>query len=113
MRPKAWQVWQVWAGVESRPQRRWMARVPLIASDLWVLPLSADVSYDLANYPDLVALLGLFGTGQGRLARNTALVGLEAELELSRRASLSVGYQGAVGGGSRDHLVKAKLRCAF
>lgn len=110
MRPKAW---LIWAAVESRPQRRWMARVPLIASDLWVLPLSADVSHDLANYPDLVALLGLSGTGQGRLARNTALVGLEAELELSRRASLSVGYQGEVGGCSRDHSVKAKLRWAF
>lgn len=47
------------------------------------------------------------------LARNTALVGLQAEMELSRRAALVLGYNGEFGGGSRDHSANVKLRWAY
>lgn len=47
------------------------------------------------------------------LARHTARVGLEAELELSRRAALVVGYQGEYGNGFRDHAASVKMRWAF
>lgn len=47
------------------------------------------------------------------LARNTALVGLQAEMELSRSAALVLGYNGEFGGGSRDHSANVKLRWAY
>ncbi|MBB2778347.1 UNVERIFIED_ORG: outer membrane autotransporter protein [Comamonas terrigena] len=47
------------------------------------------------------------------LARNTALVGLQAEMELSRRAALVLGYNGEFGGGNRDHSANVKLRWAY
>jgi outer membrane autotransporter protein len=47
------------------------------------------------------------------LARNTALVGLQAEVELSRRAALELGYQGEYASGSREHAVNVKMRWAY
>lgn len=47
------------------------------------------------------------------LARNTALVGLQAEMELSRRAALVLGYNGEFGSGNRDHSANVKLRWAY
>ena len=47
------------------------------------------------------------------LARNAALVGLEAELELNRRAALVLGYRGEYGSGNRDHAASVKVRWAF
>jgi outer membrane autotransporter protein len=47
------------------------------------------------------------------LARNTALVGLQAEMELSRSAALVLGYNGEYGSGSRDHSANVKIRWAF
>lgn len=47
------------------------------------------------------------------LARNTALVGLQAEVELSRRAALELGYQGEYASGSRDHAMNVKMRWAY
>ena len=47
------------------------------------------------------------------LARNTALLGLQAEVELSRRAALELGYQGEYGSGTRDHAVNVKMRWAY
>jgi outer membrane autotransporter protein len=47
------------------------------------------------------------------LARNTAVLGLEADVVLSRSAALVLGYQGEMGSGQRDHSVNAKLRWAF
>nr|MBP9941650.1 autotransporter domain-containing protein [Comamonas sp.] len=47
------------------------------------------------------------------LARNTALLGLQAEVELSRRAALELGYQGEYGSGMRDHAVNVKMRWAY
>jgi len=47
------------------------------------------------------------------LARNTAVLGLEADVALSRSAALVLGYQGEMGSGQRDHSVNAKLRWAF
>ncbi|WP_370682569.1 autotransporter domain-containing protein [Comamonas sp. GB3 AK4-5] len=47
------------------------------------------------------------------LARNTALLGLEAEMALSRSAALVVGYRGEVGSGQRDHAANVKVRWAF
>lgn len=47
------------------------------------------------------------------LARNTALVGLQAEMALSRRAALVLGYNGEFGSGNRDHSANVKLRWAF
>ncbi|MDR2327927.1 MAG: autotransporter domain-containing protein [Acidovorax sp.] len=47
------------------------------------------------------------------LARNTAVLGLEGEVALSRRAALVVGYRGEVGSGQRDHSANVKLRWSF
>lgn len=47
------------------------------------------------------------------LARNTALMGLQAEVELSRYAALELGYQGEYGSGMRDHAVNVKMRWAY
>ncbi|MDR3004474.1 MAG: autotransporter domain-containing protein [Acidovorax sp.] len=47
------------------------------------------------------------------LARNTALLGLETEMALSRSAALVMGYRGEVGSGQRDHAASVKLRWAF
>ena len=47
------------------------------------------------------------------LARNTALVGLQAEMELSRRAALVFGYNGELGSSNRDHSANLKLRWAY
>jgi outer membrane autotransporter protein len=47
------------------------------------------------------------------LARNTALLGLETEMALSRSAAMVVGYRGEVGSGQRDHAASVKLRWAF
>ena len=47
------------------------------------------------------------------LARNTALLGLEADVALSRSAALVLGYQGELGSGQRDHSANVKLRWAF
>ena len=47
------------------------------------------------------------------LARNTALLGLEAELELSRNAALVLGYKGEFGSGNRDHSAQVRVRWAF
>jgi len=47
------------------------------------------------------------------LARNTALVCLQAEMELSRRAALVLGYNGEFGSGNRDHSASVKLRWAY
>ncbi|WP_313570100.1 autotransporter-associated beta strand repeat-containing protein [Comamonas terrigena] len=47
------------------------------------------------------------------LARNTAVLGLEADVALSRSAALVLGYQGEVGSGQRDHSASVKLRWAF
>ena len=45
------------------------------------------------------------------LARNTAVLGLDAELELSRSASLVLDYHGEYG--SRDHAASVAVRWAF
>ena len=47
------------------------------------------------------------------LARNTALLGLQAHMELSRRAALELGYQGEYGSGTREHAVNVKMRWAY
>ncbi len=47
------------------------------------------------------------------LARNTAVLGLEADVALSRSAALVLGYQGEMGSGQRDHSASVKLRWAF
>ncbi|MDI9853845.1 autotransporter domain-containing protein [Comamonas sp. 17RB] len=47
------------------------------------------------------------------LARNTAVLGLEADVALSRTAALVLGYQGELGSGQRDHSASVKLRWAF
>lgn len=47
------------------------------------------------------------------LARNTAVLGLEADVALSRSAALVLGYQGEMGSGQRDHSANVKLRWAF
>ena len=47
------------------------------------------------------------------LARNTAVLGLEADVALSRTAALVLGYQGEMGSGQRDHSASVKLRWAF
>ena len=47
------------------------------------------------------------------LARNTAVLGLEADVALSRNAALVLGYQGEMGSGQRDHSASVKLRWAF
>lgn len=47
------------------------------------------------------------------LARNTAVLGLDAELELSRRASRVLEYRGEYGSGSRDHTAGVAVRWAF
>ncbi|MBV7417284.1 autotransporter domain-containing protein [Comamonas sp. CMM03] len=47
------------------------------------------------------------------LARNTAVLGLEADVALSRSAALVLGYQGEMGSGERDHSASVKLRWAF
>jgi len=47
------------------------------------------------------------------LARNTAVLGLEADVALSRTAALVLGYQGEMGSGQRDHSANVKLRWAF
>jgi len=41
------------------------------------------------------------------------LLGLQAEVELSRRAALELGYQGEYGSGTRDHAVNVKMRWAY
>ncbi|MEG1102391.1 MAG: autotransporter outer membrane beta-barrel domain-containing protein, partial [Comamonas sp.] len=47
------------------------------------------------------------------LARNTALVGLQAEVALSRYSALVLGYNGEYGSGSRDQSASVKVRWAF
>lgn len=47
------------------------------------------------------------------LERNTALLGLQAEIELSRRSALELGYQGEYASGMRDHAVHVKMRWAY
>ena len=47
------------------------------------------------------------------LARNTAVLGLEGEVALSRTAALVLGYRGELGSGQRDHSANVKLRWAF
>ncbi len=47
------------------------------------------------------------------LARNTAVLGLEADVALSRTAALVLGYQGEMGSGQRDHSASVKLRWSF
>ena len=47
------------------------------------------------------------------LARNTAVLGLEADVALSRTAALVLGYKGEMGSGQRDHSANVKLRWAF
>ena len=47
------------------------------------------------------------------MARNSLLVGIEGELELSRSAYLLMGYQGEFGGHDRDHSASLKLRKSF
>jgi outer membrane autotransporter protein len=47
------------------------------------------------------------------LARNTALVGLQAEMALSRYSALVLGYNGEYGSGSRDQSASVKVRWAF
>jgi len=47
------------------------------------------------------------------LARNTAVLGLEADVALSRSAALVLGYQGEMGSGQRDHSASVKLRWSF
>ena len=47
------------------------------------------------------------------LARNTALVGLQAEMALSRYSALVLGYKGEYGSGSRDQSASVKVRWAF
>jgi outer membrane autotransporter protein len=47
------------------------------------------------------------------LARNTALLGLEGEVTLSRTAALVLGYRGELASGQRDHAASVKLRWAF
>ncbi len=47
------------------------------------------------------------------LARNTAVLGLESDVALSRTAALVLGYQGEMGSGQRDHSASVKLRWAF
>ena len=47
------------------------------------------------------------------LARNTAVLGLEADVALSRSAALVLGYQGEMGSGQRDHSANVKLRWSF
>ncbi|MEG2999923.1 MAG: autotransporter domain-containing protein [Comamonas sp.] len=47
------------------------------------------------------------------LARNTAVLGLEGEVALSRTAALVLGYRGELGSGQRDHAANVKLRWAF
>ena len=46
-------------------------------------------------------------------SRNTAVLGLEAEVALSRSIALSLGYQGELARGQRDHTGKLQLRWAF
>ncbi|MEG0053065.1 MAG: autotransporter domain-containing protein, partial [Comamonas sp.] len=47
------------------------------------------------------------------LARNTAVLGLEGEVALSRTAALVLGYRGELGSGQRDHAANVKLRWSF
>ncbi|MDR7949208.1 autotransporter-associated beta strand repeat-containing protein [Achromobacter aegrifaciens] len=47
------------------------------------------------------------------LARNAAVVGLEAEVDLSNRAALALGYNGESGGGNRDQSAQVRVRWAF
>jgi outer membrane autotransporter protein len=47
------------------------------------------------------------------LARNAAVVGLEAEVDLSNRAALALGYNGEFGGGNRDQSAQVRVRWAF
>nr|WP_314706974.1 hypothetical protein [uncultured Comamonas sp.] len=48
-----------------------------------------------------------------RLAHNTALVGLQAEMALSRYSALVLGNNGEYGSGSRDQYASVKVRWAF
>ena len=47
------------------------------------------------------------------LARNTALVGLQAEMALSRYSALVLGYKGEYASGSRDQSASVKVRWAY
>ena len=47
-----------------------------------------------------------------RLAHNTALVGLQAEIALSRYSALVLGYNGEYGSGSRAQSASVKVRWA-
>jgi outer membrane autotransporter protein len=47
------------------------------------------------------------------LARSTALIGLQAEMALSRSAALALGYNGEYGSGSRHHSASVTVRWAF
>ncbi len=47
------------------------------------------------------------------LVRNTASMGLEAELELSRRAALVLGYNGEFGCCNRDDSALVRVRWAY
>ena len=47
------------------------------------------------------------------LARNTAVLGLEGEVALSRTAALVLGYRGELGSSQRDHAANVKLRWSF
>ncbi|WP_370678375.1 autotransporter domain-containing protein [Comamonas sp. GB3 AK4-5] len=47
------------------------------------------------------------------LARNSALLGLQAQAQLSRNAQLELGYNGEFGGRSSAHAIQAKLSWLF
>ena len=47
------------------------------------------------------------------IARSAALVGLGAEMALSRSAAIGLGYAGQYGGGMREHTATLSLRWAF
>lgn len=54
-----------------------------------------------------------FTVAGAQLARNTALVGMQADVALSRYAAFELGYQGEYGSGTRDHAAYVKLRWAY
>lgn len=47
------------------------------------------------------------------LARNTAVMALEAEMALNRSTSLVLGYKGEFGSGNRDHSAQVRVRWSF
>ena len=47
------------------------------------------------------------------LARNTAVMALEAEMALNRSTSLVLGYKGEFGSGNRDHSAQMRVRWSF